>query len=151
MFVGHRSISRAQRQMFPPNYDIFFEFLKFANTVLLVFLGIGKTKILTYLIFYFSLVHMEKKGSKYAFVLCVFFPGFGEIKKTKDKKEKHSRSMQLMDKLLQCASMHDYYSNGEDPRQLSLHKDEETILYNNFKEISTPSMSFFSNTNKNVE
>eukprot|EP00261_Vitis_vinifera_P036287 XP_019077530.1 PREDICTED: uncharacterized protein LOC104880284 isoform X2 [Vitis vinifera] len=42
---AHQSMNQAQQQMLPPNYDICFEFIKFAYTTMLVFLGFGFEKI----------------------------------------------------------------------------------------------------------
>ncbi|XP_034695643.1 uncharacterized protein LOC117921793 [Vitis riparia] len=42
---GRKTTSKHQERMWPPNYDICFEFIKFAYTTMLVFLGIGFEKI----------------------------------------------------------------------------------------------------------
>ncbi|XP_034696403.1 uncharacterized protein LOC117922375 isoform X3 [Vitis riparia] len=42
---AHQSMNQAQQQRLPPNYDICFEFIKFAYTTMLVFLGFGFEKI----------------------------------------------------------------------------------------------------------
>ncbi|KAJ9692856.1 hypothetical protein PVL29_011784 [Vitis rotundifolia] len=54
---AHQSMNRAQQRMLPPNYDICFEFIKFAYTTMMVFLGFGFEKIK-------KIKEMKKKHSR---------------------------------------------------------------------------------------
>ncbi|XP_031743975.1 uncharacterized protein LOC101211501 isoform X3 [Cucumis sativus] len=59
----------------------------------------------------------------------LIFMGLGSrgIKKIEEKKEKHMWSFQVMNKLLQCASIYEYEDNGSRPMETSI--EEETQPY----------------------
>ena len=58
------------------------------------------------------------------------------IRKIQDKKEKHSRSLQIMDVLLRRASSYGYNRNGRNPKLPQSCKDEETTPCNLVKELT---------------
>ena len=127
MLVAHQSMNQAQQQMLPPNYDICFEFIKFAYTTMLVFLGFGITpSCLSNFIFFLFLF---KRKTYNMLLFCMSISGFEKIKKIKDMKKKHSRAVQLVDELLQHVSSSKY----------------------NLKEQQQPSNSSSSDTNQNVK
>ncbi|WJZ85835.1 hypothetical protein VitviT2T_005352 [Vitis vinifera] len=67
-------------------------------------------------------------------MLVVLGLGFGKIRRIVDKKEKHSRSLQIMDELLSCASSYGYNKNGRNPNLSQSGEDEETTPCNLVKE-----------------
>ncbi|KAL6345178.1 hypothetical protein AAG906_013662 [Vitis piasezkii] len=75
-------------------------------------------------------------------------PGFGMIRKIQDKKEKHSRSLQIMDELLRRASSYGYNRNGRNPKLSQFCKDEKTTPCNLVKELTQENKPV-SDTNRN--
>ena len=102
MLVSHQSMNQIQERMLPPNYDICFEFIKFAYTTMLVFLGIGITP--SYLSNFILFLFLFKRNAQNMLLFCICISGFEKIKKIKDMKMKHSRAIQLVDELLQHGS-----------------------------------------------
>ncbi|XP_062019922.1 uncharacterized protein LOC133736451 [Rosa rugosa] len=64
-------------------------------------------------------------------MLIVLGIGSTEIRKIRNKKEKHKWAVQIMDKLLESASMYEYEDSGMNPQAatISPHKDDETRPY----------------------
>ena len=51
--------------------------------------------------------------------------GSAQIKKIQEKKEKHTWAVQVMNQLLQCASMYEYDDNGGSPMGAKEEAEEE--------------------------
>ncbi|XP_023532790.1 uncharacterized protein LOC111794857 isoform X2 [Cucurbita pepo subsp. pepo] len=68
----------------------------------------------------FNFLKMASKA-----VLIVMGLGSAQIKKIQEKKEKHTWAVQVMNQLLQCASMYEYDDNGGSPMGAKEEAEEE--------------------------